>query len=231
MSTKCSIKLVNNHLIITENGQNIIVDTGSPVSFHPSGNLVFGENLIPVQTYYAAVTPEYLSEKVGCEIHGMLGMDIIGSIPILFDLKNGQMVLDDNAVYTNHFIKYPPGQSEGRYIAITISVNGNTANVILDTGAPISYILPGFVAGLECVEIMNDFSPLYGGDFKTKTFNCEVDTQTGHERYSQRFGVPPQEVSKTLEGYNIDGIIGIEQFKRFKLQIRNGIVYLPPQGA
>ncbi len=230
MSTKCSIKLVNDHLIITENGQNILVDTGSPKSFHPSGTIVLGENPIPVQTNYAGVTPEYLSEKVGCEIHGMLGMDIIGSIPILFDLKNGQMVLDDNAVYTDHFMKFPLGQIAGGLIAITISVNGRTANVILDTGAPISYILPSFVAGLECVEIMNDFHPNIG-DFKTKTFNCEVDTQTGHERYSQRFGVPPQKVSKTLEGFNIDGIIGIELFKRFKLQIRNGIVYLPPQGA
>ena len=229
MFTECTIKLVNDHPIIMDNGLNILVDTGSPISFHPSGLLILGQEQYSVLSSVPGVSTQYLSEKVGCEIHGLLGMDIINSQPLLFSLKDGLMFWDDDAEYSNHFKMFPLGPLSGGLVAITISVNGQDANMIIDSGAPISYIHPNFVAGLESAGIMDDFSPFIG-NFQTETFVCEVDTLTGQETYTQRFGVPPQIISLTLAQLHADGVIGIELFKRYRLQFNNRIVFLPPQG-
>ena len=62
------------------------------------------------------------------------------------------------------------------------------------------------------------------------TFICEVDTMVGQGVYSQIFGIPPQVISMTLGLLDIDGVIGIELFKRYRLQFNNQVVFLPPQG-
>lgn len=229
MFTECPIKLTNDHLILMTNGQNILIDTGSPLSFHPSGSLVLRDNKLSVPTSIPSVSTQYISENVGCKIHGLLGMDIINRMPVLFSLKNGFMLLDDDAGYFNRFKMYPISPLAGGLVAITIMVNGRKANMIIDSGAPISYIHRSFVSGLESVGIMDDFSPLYG-NFKTETFVCEVDTLTDQETYSQRFGIPPQNVSITFDMLHVDGVIGIELFKRYRLQFKNQTVFLPPQG-
>ncbi len=229
MFTEYPFKIINDHPILMGNGQNILVDTGSPISIHPSGKLVFGENEFTVKSSVPGVSTNYISEKVGCEINGLLGMDIINSMPILFSLKDGVMFLDDDAEYSAHFKMCPLSPMSGGLLAITISVNGKEANMIVDSGAPISYIHRDFVSGLESVGIVNDFSPFIG-DFQTETFLCEVDTMVNQDAYSQRFGIPPQAVSMTLGMLNVDGVIGIELFKRYRIQFNNQTVYLPPQG-
>lgn len=226
MCTQCSIKLINNHIIIEENGQNILVDTGSPLSFHPSGNLVFGEEF-PVSPTYLGVTPQYLSENVGYEIHGLLGMDIINRMPVTFNLEEGFMLFDDGAEYPHAFEMYPIGPSAMGLVAIKISVNNRRAKMIVDTGAPISYIALGFVEGLESVGMMDDFHPSIG-NFQTETYNCDVYTLIGDEPYSQIFGIPTQELSITFGMLNVDGIIGVELFKRYRLQIKDQSVFLLP---
>ncbi len=229
MFTECPFKLINDHPIIMVDGQNILVDTGSPVSIHPSGSIVIGENVFSVQSSFPGVDTDYISEKVGCEIHALLGMDIINSMPTLFSLKDGWMFLDDDAKYPNHFKSFPLGSLSGGLVAITISINGQEANMIVDTGAPISYIRPDFLSGLESAGVKDDFSPFIG-NFQTETFVCEVDTMVGQGVYSQIFGIPPQVISMTLGLLDIDGVIGIELFKRYRIQFNNHTVFLPPQG-
>ena len=229
MFTNCPFKLINDHPVLMDNGQNILVDTGSPISIHPSGSLVIGENVFSVQSSVPGVSTDYISEKVGCDIHALLGMDIINRIPTTFSLQDGVMSLDDDARYPNHFKSFPLGLLSGGLVAITINVNGQEANMIVDSGAPISYIRPDFLSGLESAGVMDDFSPFIG-EFQTETFICEVGTMVNQGVYSQRFGIPPQVVSMTLGLLNVDGVIGIELFKRYRIQFNNHIVFLPPQG-
>ena len=228
MFAECPIKVINDHLILTDNGQDILIDTGSPISFHPLGNLIIGDNDFSVQSCIPGVSTQYLSEKVGCEIQGLLGMDIINSMPTLFNLKKCFILIDDNTEYPNHFKNCPLSPLAGGLVAIIISVNGKEAKMIVDSGAPISYIRHDFLSGLESAGIMDDFSPFIG-NFQTDTFVCEVDTLTHQNVYRQRFGIPPQVISITLELLNVDGVIGIELFKQYRLQFKNQTVFLPPQ--
>lgn len=229
MFTNCPFKLINNHPVLMVNGQNILVDTGSPISIHPSGSIVIGENVFSVRSSVPVVSTNFISEKVGCEIHALLGMDIINRMPTLFSLKDGWMFWDDDAKYPKHFKNFHLGPLSEGLVAITISVNGMEANMIVDSGAPISYIRPEFLSGLDSAGVVDDFSPFIG-DFQTETFICEVDTMVGQGVYSQRFGIAPQAISMTLGLLDVDGIIGIELFKRYRIQFNNHIVFLPPQG-
>ena len=225
------IKLFNNHIVIF-GSQTLLLDTGSPVSFHPSGILKFEEKCFKVLTNIGEVTPQYLSEKVGCVIDGIMGMDIINRFPSLISLKDNWMFIDDDAAYHSHFQMYSLPSIAGGLLGITVLVNHHRANLIVDTGAPISYIQSEFVNGLDSVESMNDFSP-YVGIFKTNTYLCEVDFLIDTSRIQKRtirFGIPPAIISNTLNQLTVDGIIGVDLFKELRLQIKDRILFVPPQG-
>jgi hypothetical protein len=55
-----------------------------------------------------------------------------------------------------------------------------------------------------------------------------VNTLIGDEPYSQIFGIPTQELAMTFVALNVDGIIGVELFKRYRLQIKDQSVFLLP---
>lgn len=231
MFTKCSIKLINDHIVIDDN-QKIIIDTGSPISFNPSGFLVIGENRFVVPHKIPHVSLQYLSEKVGCEIEGLLGMDVMNKTSTLISLKNDFLFLDDDTAYPSHFQMYPLSILASGLIAITISVNHQNANLLVDSGAPISYIGPKFLNGLTPEMTKEDFSPFIG-EFMTDIYMCEIDfleNTYANGTFKLFFGIPPKVISMTLAKLNIDGIIGVDLFKQFRLQLRNGVLHLPPQG-
>jgi hypothetical protein len=85
MFTNYPIRLINNHIIVDAE-QQLIVDTGSPVSFHSSGMINLCGESIAVKTSIPGVSADYLSSKVGTRIDGLLGMDIIHRYPLMIDL-------------------------------------------------------------------------------------------------------------------------------------------------
>ena len=223
MLTKCPIKTVNNHIII-DNGHNILVDMGSPVSFHNSGFLVLGDTRINVFSSLPMLSTEFLSVNIGCRIDGLLGMDLMNKVPTSIRLNDGIMVFDDDERYSIQFQMYPLFIIEYELLAIRMSVNHKEVKMVVDTGAQISYIRKEFISGLELDKTMKDFSP-YNCSFKTDTYICETDTLIGHTAFPQRFGIPPKEILSILDLFQADGIIGIDLFRRYDLQIRGGALY------
>lgn len=223
MLTIYPIKTVNNHIIL-DNGQNILVDMGSPVSFHNSGILVLGDTQINVRNSLPMISTKFLSDNIGCKIYGLLGVDHMNKVPTSIRLNDGIMVFDDDAPYSTQFQMYPLSRMAGGLLAITMLVNHKKVNMVVDTGAQISYIREEFISGLELDKTMDDFSP-YNSSFKTDTYICETDTLIGHPAFSQRFGIPPKEILSILDLFQADGIIGIDLFRRYDLQIRGGALY------
>ena len=223
MLTNCPIKTVNNHIIL-DNGQNILVDMGCPVSFHNSGILVLGETRINVFSSLPMVSAEFLSEKIGCQIDGLIGMDLMNRVPTSIRLNDGIMIFDDDARYSIQFQMYPLSRMAGGLLAITMSVNHKKVKMVVDTGAQISYIREEFLSGLALDKTMEDFS-LYNSRFPTDTYICKTDTLIGSPAFSQRFGIPPKEILSILDLFQADGIIGIDLFRRYDLQIRGGALY------
>ena len=73
-----TIELVtfNKHFLVKDSAGFILLDTGSPSSFHKKGVIsVFGRSY-NVPTGIMHVNASFLTDKVGCDISGLLGMDI-----------------------------------------------------------------------------------------------------------------------------------------------------------
>ena len=221
------IKLVNGHILV-DDVQGLVVDTGSPQSFHESGRIEFEKFCADVATSLPGVLCDYLSKKIGVDVHGVLGMDIIGRHWTQISLKDNLMFINDDA--PNGF-QLRSLQLPMNMLGMIITINGWDARMVVDTAAPVSYINQRYVRELECVDRVTDFSP-YCGDFETEVYECETDLGVGvyDSKYTQRYGTPPPIVALMLERLNVDGIIGVDIFNKFRLQIRNGVLYVPPQG-
>ena len=74
--------IVNRHLLINDGRGNMLIDTGSPASFHVEREIHVGEDTHNVPTSYMGTTTQYLSQKVGCEIVGLIGMDILSQYTV-----------------------------------------------------------------------------------------------------------------------------------------------------
>lgn len=226
------IKEANNH-IVTDDEQLLLIDTGSPLSFHKSGCIFLGGEEISVPTSIMGVTDDYLTQKVGCEIHGIIGLDIINKYPTLISIKDNLMFINDDAVYREKFRRVVPCGPIGGIIGLEMCVNGRMARMLVDTGAKISYIKNEFIEGLDVKEVADDFSP-YIGDFKTRLYSCQTELLSSNgsviDSYIQDYGEMPQIILKTIEMVRMDGIIGIDLFKKFRLQLKHGEIYFPPQG-
>lgn len=218
------IKLINDHIII-DNGQKLIFDTGSPLSFHKSGTICIGES-IDVPTSLLGISDTYLSEKVGCVVNGLIGMDIISKFPTHISVKDGLLFFNDDARYYDRFVRC---HNNTGLLCVNLKINGRMAKMIVDSGAKVSYINNDFVAGIMTEGCAYDYSP-YIGDFQTSLYKCRTELLVRSVIYEQLYGTPPPLLANLLRQYGVDGIIGVELFKRFRIQINGGDLYFPPQG-
>lgn len=219
------IKIINDHIII-DNEQKMILDTGSPLSFHKSGAICIGKS-IEVPTSLPGISDKYLSDKVAYDVYGLIGMDIISKFPILISVKDGFVFFNDDTQYYNRFVSCEHNNTG--LLCVYLKINGRIAKMILDSGAKVSYINPCFVDGMVTNDCAYDYSP-YIGDFLTSLYNCRTELFKLGITYEQLFGTPPQWLATLLSQYGVDGIIGIDLFKRFRIQIKGGELFLPPQG-
>lgn len=218
------IKIFNDHIIIDEK-QKIILDTGSPLSFHKSGAICIGERLeVPISL--PGISCNYLSEKIGCDVYGLIGMDIISRFATLISVKDGFVFFNDDVKNYDRFVRC---HNNSGLLCINLKINGRIAKMIVDSGAKVSYINNGYVAGVVEESCAYDYSP-YIGDFQTSLYNCKTELLVCGITYEQQYGTPPPLLANILSQFGVDGIIGIEFFKRFRIQIKGGEMYFPPQG-
>ena len=252
--TSVNIKEINSHVFFDDE-QHLLVDTGSEVSFHSSGQIIIGDEQISVPTSIPLISQDYLSQKIGHEVKGLLGMDIIGRQSTLISLKNHWMFFNNDAVYLcmlkrssgtdkmeeitrlfgdikKSFGNLIDGLDEiggvGNLTCVEVEVNGKQAHMIVDSGAKISFIHESFVKGMEPQYYLDDFHPSVG-DFKTPVYQCETNLMIT-EPYFEDYGILPEPLLSTLSMFQRDGIIGLSLFKRFRLQFKNGCIFFPPQG-
>ena len=66
MSTiEFNIILSRDHILISSDGDILLVDTGSPMSFHENGSIRLGDEEFPVATSLMGVDSVYVADKVG----------------------------------------------------------------------------------------------------------------------------------------------------------------------
>ena len=223
--------VVNKHLLF-DNGQGLLlVDTGSPVSLHRDGYIDIMHKRHDVPKSYMTVNPHFLTEKVGVEIAGLLGMDIICKYQVWIDVATGVDFLDfesvDNGLpYCRQVATFNVAGIPG----IIVEINGRRVRLLFDTGAPVSYIADSFIAGTPVVDTVEDFSPLTGGESYTVDLHL-LTTGFAGETFDVAYGSMPPTVAMLLKAYGADGIIGYDLMSKFRVVVKAGVFRIPPQGA
>ena len=204
--------LCSGHPVVRFGGENYIVDTGSPFSFHYAGRCALE---IAGQGFLLGTggicSKEMADALTGTDIAGFIGMEILRKTGLTVDLENGSLDFacvpdpDGSAEYAELAIEL----YEGLYIVTDdLFLGRRLKRMIVDTGARIPYISDRLAGRLEETgEPYEDdspqFGPLFGellrGDLVFGTADRDV-------KRSVKFGLMPAMLE--LTGL-FDGIVGI----------------------
>ena len=215
------IILSRDHILIESVDGILLVDTGSPMSFHENGLIHLGGEEFPVPDSLMGVDSSYIAEKVGVNVSGLLGMDIISRLGIKIDIPGGKLSLNPS---TDGMTRLPSRMGMG-YMSVEIVLAGKPARIILDTGAPTSYVSRSFTEGLTPIGQVTDFNPLVPGDtFETPIF--EFPASFAGNDFTMKAGHLPGSLQMMLSVLGVDGVVGMEILKRFSVTIANGSIWV-----
>jgi hypothetical protein len=108
---------------------------------------------------------------------------------------------------------------------MNMTINGHQAHVLLDSGAPTSYVSPFLTEGLQSIGTKIDFSPLTpNSPFETPIFEFPA-TFAGND-FAMQAGHLPVELERQVSGLGFDGAVGFEVLSRFPLVIADGCVWV-----
>ena len=218
MSTmEYNIILSRDHILIEGVDGILLVDTGSPMSFHEKGLLHIGGEEFSVSASLMGVDASYIADKVGERVSGLLGMDIISRLGMKIDIPGGKLFFHPS---TDGMNRLPSRMGMG-YMSVEMVLAGKPARIILDTGAPTSYVSGSFTEGLNPIGQVTDFNPLVPGDsFETPIFEFPA-TFAGND-FTMKAGHLPDSLQMMLSVLGVDGVVGMEILKRFPVSIAEG---------
>ena len=228
--------LYKNHLLIDTNRGIILIDTGSPASFHNDGCIEINGREHNVPTNYMGISSSYISQKIGREVSGLLGMDIINLYEMYIDVRNVAHAIGEVWFFDPNESKLYKGANVMGIPICEVVIGRNKAKLLFDTGAPISYLSDEYINHAPIYDEVSDFSPLMGGEEYAVTRHIVNTTfPFSHIYASERdqniaYGRMPMKMSMLLNMLSVDGIIGYDLFKKFRVVVDRGEIRFPPQG-
>ena len=221
--TEYEIKLSKGHILIHDGEGWLLVDTGSPLSFHESGRITLDGKTRRAFRSFPGVDAAYVSGKVGERVGGLVGMDILGWAPVKIDLPAGKLTI---GCTTEGMTRVPSRTLMTGHVLVDMIVNGRPTSLVLDTGAPVSYVDPSFTEGLEPVGTIIDFMPgLFGGDDTYETHVFEFPASFAGREFMMKAGHLPAEKQLEVSMVGATGAVGYELFSRFPVAFADGSVW------
>jgi Ca-activated chloride channel homolog len=218
-----TLRLVNGHPVFQLDGQETLLDSGSPFSLGLTSDLYFMNIVHPLSQEFMGVDLETIGRLIGTRLDLILGADILLKYRVLLDLPNGLIQFSQ-----------PDGPGRGSRVPLrmmagvpilTCVVNGNEIQVAFDTGSRLCYVNRNMTEGLASVGLEQDFYPGMG-EFETKVY--EVPFEIGGMELSLRCGVLPAMLETALGLTGAKGILGVELLQKFGiwLNLPNGEMYM-----
>jgi hypothetical protein len=220
MKRTFKIEFIKKHLVIYDKGNTIVVDTGNPLTIHTANTLYFMDKQYQVTTNMMGNSIDTLKAMAKVEFTTLLGLDILAEYKIILDYQENQITFCTHDEVMPEGNNYPIECGMGA-ITIPITARGKNLNMILDTGATLSYVDSNVTYGMESKETMTDFSPLIGGKFSTKVY--EIESSFYGEKFNCRYGNLPYLIANMVNTLGANGVIGYDFLSKFKmvLDIRN----------
>jgi hypothetical protein len=200
--------------IITDKlGQRFILDTGSPSSFCESGQVDLYEGVINVPKKIMQVDAVYLQENIGIQLDGLLGLDILGKKSFSIQYNSLSFIIYDsiNEMHVVDGLQY--FEATAMIFKIPVSINDASVNLILDTGAHISYLNPEYVSiDTNNLRTTNDFNPLLG-NFEASMVE-EFEYSINGNTIIHEVGLSPNQLKTMLGQLRVGGVFGYDLFTR-----------------
>jgi len=224
---KYDLILQEGHPLIQTDGQTLVLDTGNPASFAENRNISIADRDFPCGKNMMMVDCAYLSRQLGCEIHGMIGNDILKQFCIKFDYANKSVHFSPVSIEPAEGAAQLPLTLIMDVPSVSMSVEGTQLNCFVDTGAKLGYMPEELCQGRQQQGVVNDFFPMVG-EFQTRTYR--LDSSIGDQSFSGTYGNLPAMLNFTLSMVGIEGIVGYDFFSRFcvTLDQPNNMLYLSP---
>ena len=157
----------NDHIVVNIAEKHYLIDTGSPISFNYDGikSLKAADKTL-VFWHEPLCDKNELDALTGISISGIIGMDIIKQTGLAIDLENKLIDFSSSPDSFNidDYVRLSFSLFMGQYIVTNdIFLGSQLKNVIIDTGAYISYISAKLESLFEGTgEAYEDFSPEFG---------------------------------------------------------------------
>jgi hypothetical protein len=207
---KFDLQLHNGLPIITDIlGHKLLLDTGSPSSFCETSQInIFGDPIRTPRNLMGQVNAEYLISNLKIHLDGLLGLDILKMKSFSINYQELSFTIFDEMPVRNDLHRFP----DSSFFKIPVQITGNIVNLILDTGAHISYLNPELV-NVDTLNLRKttDFNPILGNfevslvDNFSYTIN---EIQLDHE-----IGLAPSNLANMLRQMSVGGVFGYELFK------------------
>ena len=225
MKRTFDINLVDGHLLISDNGNTILVDTGSPVTVHQEDTLSFLGREFPVHTSILGDRIDSLCKLSGIEFTTLLGMDILSQYRVVFDYENRELTFLTDEEAGMEGTTVPLVNVLGGVKAVCMEINGQPLEMAIDTGAPLSYVDRIVTDDFESIGEKEDFHPM-AGRYTTPIFKLEAEFCG--KRFTGTYGNLPTMMGLSLKLGGLDGVVGYDFFKSFKVlfDFRNSVVVL-----
>jgi hypothetical protein len=198
--------LQEEHLYLQSESGLWLFDTGAPTSFGSDSLVLAGERFEPPGGFMG-LSVETLRVYTEVECQGLLGADIIGKFDCVIDVP-GETVEMSADLLELEGTSVPLGQFMGIPL-MSATVQEREFQMVLDTGASISYLDDANVATFSHVGSETDFFPVIGR-FQVETHAVEFGI--GGNAYTLRCGTLPSLLNITLQMAGAQGIIGNEIF-------------------
>ncbi len=165
------LRLCNEHMFAFLGEDLFLLDTGSPTTFSSVRPLTIDGRRFPVDESFSGVRPQDVSDLVGLQVSGLLGVDVLNEFDIIMDIPGGTIAFSTQ-----------PLDFGGEVVDLKMVMNlptvlvqvGETAlSVLLDTGAQISYLEDELLANCEPAGCVGDFHPIVGR-FTTRTYRADI---------------------------------------------------------
>jgi len=203
MKHEYKYSLVDGHVIVRDDEQRLLIDTGAPFSVGDTSTLAFAGGSYSMQSDYMGISPESLSRSVGSRINALVGADILDRYDIFidpttwsFNLTEDEFPLSGAVLGLDSFTGIP---------IVEAMIGRDTVRLFFDTGAKLSYLDPDITSAFEVVGTETDFYPGIG-DFSTNAYDVPIILAS--ENIVLRVGNLPELLQMTLMMANTSGILG-----------------------
>jgi hypothetical protein len=201
-----------------------LVDTGSPVTFGRTGTATYGDSRVAIPRQCGSLEVGmlrglHLEEQLGRPIDGLIGMDLMSKVPVLWDGPAGEAVVGHDDTEPGASVLSAP-LLHGAVPVVESIIEGRRMRMLFDTGAQYGYMTErsDLRMGVDAGPF-DDFHPILK-EIRTDSIHAEVAliADEGEPiRFTERFGHDESLSAAILRKVGVDGIVGCSWLPRHRV--------------